>query len=116
LDQAVALGALIDKRKARIDQAVGAYIARLSRQPHPSARRDQFLLLRRGSRGDKRSDGRQGWIKFGEPATRTALKERRAVQPVAGRLVLFPSYTWYGTIPFAEKSVRTTIAFDVVPR
>ena len=25
---------------------------------------------------------------------------RRAIQPVPGRLVLFPSYMWHGTIPF----------------
>ena len=61
-------------------------------------------------------DTRQGWIKFGEPASQTGLKERRAIQPLPGRLVLFPSYMWHGTIPFAENSVRTTIAFDAVPR
>jgi len=30
-------------------------------------------------------------------------------------LVLFPSYTWHGTVPFHDKAARTTIAFDVVP-
>jgi tetratricopeptide (TPR) repeat protein len=60
---------------------------------------------------------RQGWIKFGEPALDVALKQpiRRAIQPVAGRLVLFPSYTWHGTVPFHDHAPRTTIAFDVVP-
>jgi len=29
--------------------------------------------------------------------------------------VLFPSYTWHGTVPFHDKAARTTIAFDVVP-
>jgi tetratricopeptide (TPR) repeat protein len=59
----------------------------------------------------------QGWIKFGEPAFDAELKQpiRRAIQPVAGRLVLFPSYTWHGTVPFHDKAARTTIAFDVVP-
>ena len=58
-----------------------------------------------------------GWIKFGEPALDIVLKVpvRRAIQPVAGRLVLFPSYLWHGTVPFHEKAARTTIAFDVVP-
>jgi len=61
---------------------------------------------------------RQGWIKFGEPALDVALKEpiRRAIQPKAGRLVLFPSYMWHGTIPFHDSQPRTTIAFDVVPK
>jgi len=59
----------------------------------------------------------QGWIKFGEPAIAAPLKNpiRRAIQPAAGRLVLFPSYTWHGTVPFHDESARTTIAFDVVP-
>jgi hypothetical protein len=40
---------------------------------------------------------------------------RRAVQPVPGRLVLFPSYMWHGTIPFHAATARTTIAFDAIP-
>ncbi len=45
---------------------------------------------------------RQGWIKFGEPSLRTPLNDaiRRTVKPVPGRLVLFPSYMWHGTVPF----------------
>jgi Putative 2OG-Fe(II) oxygenase len=37
------------------------------------------------------------------------------VQPVLGRLVLFPSYMWHSTVPFRGPTPRTTIAFDVVP-
>jgi len=61
---------------------------------------------------------RQGWIKFGEPIFDVALKNavRRAIQPRAGRLVLFPSYMWHGTVPFHDAQSRTTIAFDVVPK
>jgi tetratricopeptide (TPR) repeat protein len=61
---------------------------------------------------------RQGWIKFGEPNFDAGFAEpvARAVQPVRGRLVLFPSYTWHGTIPFRSHATRTTIAFDVLPR
>lgn len=64
------------------------------------------------------TQARQGWIKFGEPALDVALKEpiRRAIQPRAGRLVLFPSYMWHGTIPFHDTEPRTTIAFDVIPK
>ncbi|MES2473340.1 MAG: tetratricopeptide repeat protein [Pseudomonadota bacterium] len=60
---------------------------------------------------------RQGWIKFGEPALDVELKTpiRRTIQPVPGRLVLFPSYMWHGTVPFRDTAARTTIAFDVVP-
>ncbi len=60
---------------------------------------------------------KQGWIKFGEPAINIALKDaiRRTIRPAPGRLVLFPSYTWHGTVPFHDGAARTTIAFDVVP-
>ena len=60
----------------------------------------------------------QGWIKFGEPAIDIVLKQpiRRTIQPVPGRLVLFPSYMWHGTVPYHSAQPRTTIAFDVMPR
>ena len=58
---------------------------------------------------------RQGWIKFGEPDFDAGLPIRRAIQPQPGRLVLFPSYMWHGTIPFQGAEKRTTIAFDVIP-
>lgn len=61
---------------------------------------------------------KQGWLKLGEPSFDTPLTDpiRRAVQPVPGRLVLFPSYMWHGTIPFHSGQSRTTIAFDAVPK
>jgi tetratricopeptide (TPR) repeat protein len=59
----------------------------------------------------------EGWIKFGE--TGLALGEReaiaRTIRPEVGKLILFPSYLYHGTVPFAADSPRTTIAFDVVP-
>ncbi len=66
----------------------------------------------------KDSQARQGWIKFGEPSFEAGLKNpiRRAIQPAPGRLVLFPSYMWHGTVPFHDAQARTTIAFDVVPK
>jgi tetratricopeptide (TPR) repeat protein len=65
----------------------------------------------------KDESARQGWIKFGEPSFDAGLKQpiRRAIQPAQGRLVLFPSYMWHGTIPFHDAHPRTTIAFDAVP-
>ena len=59
--------------------------------------------------------GRQGWIKFGQPSFDLGLEPERAIRPVPGRLVLFPSYMWHGTIPFEDNGARLTIAFDVVP-
>ena len=63
----------------------------------------------------KDETAKQGWIKFGEPGFETGMGFRRAIQPRPGRLVLFPSYMWHGTIPFHDASPRTTIAFDAVP-
>ena len=34
----------------------------------------------------------------------------------AGRLVLFPSYMWHGTVPFSSADPRLTCAFDIVRR
>ncbi len=63
-------------------------------------------------------EGKQGWIKFGEPNFEMGLQDpvRRTVQPAPGRLVLFPSYMWHGTVPFHSGQSRTTIAFDALPR
>ncbi|HEX4272479.1 MAG TPA: putative 2OG-Fe(II) oxygenase, partial [Rhizomicrobium sp.] len=60
---------------------------------------------------------KQGWIKFGEPSFDIAMQDvmRRTVQPVPGRLVLFPSYMWHGTTSFHSATARTTIAFDAIP-
>ena len=57
-----------------------------------------------------------GWFTIGEPDERLGLSigPSRKIEPVPGRLVLFPSYLWHGTVPFAEGE-RLTIAFDVRP-
>jgi uncharacterized protein (TIGR02466 family) len=59
----------------------------------------------------------EGVLKFGEPDIDIGAKgePRRHIQPVVGRLVLFPSYMWHGTVPFDSGQPRTTVAFDVVP-
>jgi uncharacterized protein (TIGR02466 family) len=58
-----------------------------------------------------------GGIKFGEPDIDLGAKgaARRIIQPEVGRLVLFPSYMWHGTVPFESEESRMTVAFDVVP-
>lgn len=58
-----------------------------------------------------------GWIQFGQPSEEfgSAFSPYRFVKPKAGRLVLFPSYVWHGTVPFSTAEERLTIAFDVVP-
>jgi tetratricopeptide (TPR) repeat protein len=63
----------------------------------------------------KNETRKEGWIKFGEPSFDIGLPARRTVQPKPGRLILFPSYMWHGTIPFHDACPRVTIAFDAVP-
>ncbi|MBU1378168.1 MAG: tetratricopeptide repeat protein [Alphaproteobacteria bacterium] len=60
---------------------------------------------------------KQGWIRFGQPPFKTepALPAEHFVRPKPGRLVLFPSYMWHGTVPFTTDERRLTIAFDAVP-
>ena len=61
--------------------------------------------------------GPEGWLALGRPGipTRPALKATRHVEPRVGQLVLFPSYLWHGTEPFAGDEPRMTVAFDIVP-
>ncbi len=63
-------------------------------------------------------DDHAGWIQFGEPGmvTRPKLGAGHFVRPEPGMLVLFPSWMWHGTVPFATDESRMTIAFDVVPK
>lgn len=62
------------------------------------------------------ADGHAGWIEFGRPPPvfNLDLPPRRLVEPKEGRLVLFPSYMWHGTIPFGAGE-RLTAAFDYQP-
>ena len=60
--------------------------------------------------------GNEGWLKFGEPDGHYAgCTADHLVEPVAGMLVLFPSYLWHGTVPFERGGRRLTAAFDVIP-
>ncbi len=60
----------------------------------------------------------QGWLKFGESNLDLGEQDHpvRKVKPAVGKLVLFPSYYWHGTVPFVDDGVRLTVAFDVAPR
>jgi Flp pilus assembly protein TadD len=60
-------------------------------------------------------DPRSGWLKFGEPNRPPAnCGPEKWIEPKVGKLVLFPSYFWHGTVPF-EGSERLSLAFDVTP-
>lgn len=58
---------------------------------------------------------KEGWIKFGESNLNLNETAEHYVQPKQGRLVLFPSYMWHGTVPFTGQDTRLTLPFDVVP-
>jgi tetratricopeptide (TPR) repeat protein len=60
---------------------------------------------------------KQGWISFGQSNLKAGTKDvaEHFVQPVVGRLVLFPSYFWHGTLPFESGTARMTVAFDAIP-
>jgi tetratricopeptide (TPR) repeat protein len=140
---------LVERLRARVDEAVAAYVARMREDDkHPLLRRRNPAFRYAGSWSSRLHDcgfhtnhvhpkgwissayyiavpeivedtrEKQGWIKFGEPAFDAGYKEpvRRAVRPVPGTLVLFPSYMWHGTVPFRAPASRTTIAFDAVPK
>ncbi len=57
-----------------------------------------------------------GWLALGEPQAALGLDmpSTKLVEPVPGRLVLFPSWLWHGTRPFGAGE-RLTVAFDVAP-
>lgn len=58
-----------------------------------------------------------GALVFGVPdgSLGLSLPPRRVERPEVGKLVLFPSYAWHGTIPFASVHPRMTVAFDALP-
>lgn len=62
-------------------------------------------------------EGKEGWLRLGQPPFKTVpeLAAERFIRPKPGRLVLFPSYMWHGTMPFHTQERRTTIAFDLIP-
>ncbi|MEO7178009.1 MAG: putative 2OG-Fe(II) oxygenase [Allosphingosinicella sp.] len=62
-------------------------------------------------------DDHEGWLRLGRPPFPTIpdLPAERFIRPEPGRLVLFPSYMWHGTVPFHTQERRTTIAFDLLP-
>lgn len=65
----------------------------------------------------KQRTGHEGSIRFGQPGVRTApaLEADHYVAPQLGTVVLFPSYMWHGTVPYADPTPRMTVAFDVAP-
>lgn len=58
-----------------------------------------------------------GWIEFGRPDDEIKIERKPLVErirPENGLIVLFPSYFYHNTIPYAGGGTRISIAFDVV--
>ena len=87
--------------------------------PHGWISSCYYVALPPAITDDDASAHRQaGWIRFGMPDIELAgwdLAPRRAERPCVGRLVLFPSFMWHGTVPFTDTNPRLTVAFDVMP-
>jgi len=60
---------------------------------------------------------KNGWIGFGAPPLDIPeiAEPELLIQPKPGRLVLFPSYMWHGTLPITGDKPRLTLPFDVIP-
>ena len=136
---------LAERLKPRLDEAIARYVAELKgSNDHPFTGRRAKSFVMAGSWSSRLTDGGYhlnhihagGWIssayyvavptpsekdplgghlKLGEPPWDIGLAARRMIMPRPGRLVLFPSYLWHGTVPFHGSGSRTTIAFDVLP-
>lgn len=69
-----------------------------------------------GAGGD---DPEAGWLEFGPPPSRYGFRRPvpvTRVEPVEGRLVMFPSYLYHATRPFSGAGDRVSVAVDVMPR
>jgi tetratricopeptide (TPR) repeat protein len=69
-----------------------------------------YVVLPEGTGGPNHA----GWLELGGPQKQLGidLPPTRRIEPRPGRLVLFPSTMWHGTVPF-EAGERLTVAFDV---
>lgn len=64
--------------------------------------------------GDRDRAGGRGTLELGAPPDSLGVGQEpiEEIEPELGRLVLFPSWVWHGTRPFAAGE-RMTVAFDV---
>lgn len=112
---------LLGPRRDRRIRLSGSWSVRLagggrhSNHVHPQGWISSALYLDLPEIGsDEPADA--GWLVLGEPdaALSVDLPPYSKIEPRVGQLVLFPSWMWHGTRPFAEGE-RLTVAFDVAP-
>jgi tetratricopeptide (TPR) repeat protein len=112
---------MLRQRRDRRARFAGSWSVRLrsggrhSNHVHPLGWISSALYVALPSRTPGEPDD-SGWFTLGEPDDLLGidLPPWRKIEPQPGRLVLFPSWMWHGTVPFAEGE-RLTVAFDVAP-
>lgn len=112
---------LLGRRRDRKIRFAGSWSVRLrsggkhSNHVHPQGWISSalYVALPERSSGEPADSG---WFTLGQPDEQLNLdiEPLRKIEPRPGRLVLFPSWMWHGTVPFAEGE-RLTVAFDVKP-
>ena len=111
----------LSHRRDRPVRFAGSWSVRLrsggrhSNHVHPLGWISSALYLSLPQRAEGEADD-SGWFTLGSPDERLGLdiEPWRKIEPKEGRLVLFPSWMWHGTVPFREGE-RLTVAFDVAP-
>ena len=84
---------------------------------HPSAWLSGVYYVRLPTAVEIDNPDHEGWIEFGRPYwdfhTR-AEPETRLIKPEEGLMLMFPSYVFHRTVPFAGDEHRISIAFDIL--
>jgi tetratricopeptide (TPR) repeat protein len=89
---------------------------------HPSGFLSGVYYVRVPSVIGSEAAGEAGFLRLGDPwfgrprVTTRAEFHTATVKPEEGTLVLFPSYFWHHTVPFASDQHRISIAFDIIPQ
>jgi hypothetical protein len=62
-------------------------------------------------------DSHSGWMKFGEfgEVSIPSLAADKYIKPERGKITIFPSYMWHGTVPCDDGTERLTVASDFLP-
>lgn len=110
------------RRKSRRFGFSGSWSVRLragghhASHVHPQGWMSSAYYARLPGSSEQANSRHEGWIQFGVPSDQFGIElpPRRIIEPRPGRLVLFPSYMWHGTIPFGSGD-RLTAAFDYQP-